>query len=1249
MAEPGEDRVSYLEALARAVPFHIVQAVLRDPSESAVQAQELVGTALHLRIVGVSALCARRTEAGTLESLSWVLNDLYGPLLDEAILPYEGYTIQLNGESLTAVFKGKNHEWRAAAAALTAQRLMFGEAGRLVEGQSRDLMVRAGLASGEIRLAILGELARRMVVPAGGAVHHAVHLQSNTAPNTVAASKAVVEAIGTTAEVVGRDEYSCILRGLRRFPAGRPYPALESRVRDRVEDKIALLEPFVPLILATRLRGTEPGEQVRGEVRRPVMLIVDQRGLGSSDEERSMAQNVARTLLRVFRKHSGVVCGVAPTALGQRGTVAFGLEEASDNDRERALVAALEALARVRSVVGDDSERFAVRIGLHEGSVYVGAIGNPERYQQLIVIGDGAILAVQAARSAQPMTVVATDSVLDGLEDQFVTSSRGLLSASGREAVAIHRVHAACDPEPTEATVEGAPDVRTADTEVALSTLALARQGSPQVLGICGGAGAGKSHMVQRLMRSWTEAGGACVVGRCRYVTKSVPLAPIARMFEGFFGIDGDTPSGERRSRIRKGLKLMGMDAIPELVTILQPTRRSDGTSETLLDPTDPHVHERILSSIAGWIAERARREPIMYVVEDLHLADSLTLQLAMRVTALRDEVPLVLVATYRPDDVLGDLRRAMPTELVLRGLRSRQVEELLRHTWGKRVGRDLVRLVRERSGGAPGHVLELARQVRERDMVTEEGDVIDLAPDATEEADELVPEVVRTVTRANLGRLADRERTVLEVASALGPRFELGVLEAVLANEIESDVMAECLLRLEGEAILAPCEGGFGAFAEPATRAAVYGSLALTDRIALHSLVADGVEPLVLNTRPDLEATLARHYAAAEQFDDSLMWFERAARSALRSGMYREADELAEGWRQAAKLVRPKPPAERWGRVAVLKLAAVAHRGAARHTLKLAEVIKQSWWKALEPDAQAVVSFWVGDALLRLGETEEARERLASVWTAAHQTGNNVLCCEVGRLLALSHEHAHELTEGHTWLDRAEEYVGDDPYSRVRLDLVRGNLYAEAGEAERGRDLYTRCRELAEEQGFLLLAATAITNTAYLDLVSGAFEPARVGFERAVEIDRAVGAWADEAMDLVNLGQALVWGNRLDAARIFLERGLALAISLGEKVTAAEARVHLGLAVAVTEDLERGAHLCEEGLEASQAAGLQEPVMAARLHLLRIAILRRSASAVDRHLKTIDADRVHLTSPLFRTTFAALEEEAAPLLELRL
>ena len=48
--------------------------------------------------------------------------------------------------------------------------------------------------SGEIRLAILGEMARRMVVPAGSAVHHAVYLQSNTEPNTVAASAAIAEA-----------------------------------------------------------------------------------------------------------------------------------------------------------------------------------------------------------------------------------------------------------------------------------------------------------------------------------------------------------------------------------------------------------------------------------------------------------------------------------------------------------------------------------------------------------------------------------------------------------------------------------------------------------------------------------------------------------------------------------------------------------------------------------------------------------------------------------------------------------------------------------------------------------------------------------------------------------------------------------------------------------------------------------------------------------------------------------------------
>ncbi|OGR13104.1 MAG: hypothetical protein A2341_08495 [Deltaproteobacteria bacterium RIFOXYB12_FULL_58_9] len=1256
-SKPGDDKVSYLEALCAAVPFHLVQAVLKHPVEESVQGQEVDGSILHARIIGVSSICERLAAKGAkaLGKLGELLNSVYRPLLEEAIVPFGGYALQLNGDSMTVMFRGDDHCLRATAAALTAQHLMCGETGRIAGGEFRELMFRVGVARGKAQLVIVGEMARRMLVPAGEAVHAAVQLQRRANANTVVIGAEIAEELGDVVEAAEHGHGFVVVRGLRIYPPRGKSRRVGADLRDGVDAKIALLEPFVPPTLAAWLRGCKPGVDLPGELRRAVIVTADVRGSGATIQDRHIAQEVTRALLRTIRKHGGVVCGISPTAVGQRGTIAFGLEEANDNDSERAIVAALEAVSRAKTLVGGDIEEFGVRMGVHRGLVYVGAIGSPSRYQQLIVVGDGTTLSVQCARAAPAFSVICTSTVLQGIESHFVCSDRGMLMPKGAaESITIHHAHA---PRENEARFVQAgektdlEDVRPADTDVLVAAVDAAARGKPQIVGICGDAGSGKSDLAARLMHHWTKNGGSCVIGRCSYATKSVPLAPIVRMFENFFAIDTDTSSAERRAKIREGLRGLGFESVvPELVSILQPARRPDGTTATLLDPTDPHVHERILASISQWVVLRARATPIMFVVEDLHYADSLTLRLAMRLTALSGRVPLVLIGTYRPDPVLSDLRRALGDEVELRRLTVNQVAQLLKQVWGGRlVGRELAQLVSERSNGLPGLVLELARVLEERNLLERDDNAVRLVQTGRDAAEAIVPDVVATMMQAKLASASPGERRVLAVASILGQDADRKLIEAALASKMAEPLVEVSLTTLGEKRLLVATERGTLSFCDPATRAVVLAALPEAERMAYHRRIADALEPLVLKDRSDLEAALGRHRASAGDYGEALRWLERAARAALETGLYREADELAEEWRRAAKRLpmETRPSPKRWARVAVLKLAAAAHRGAPRHTLRLAKIIRERFGSLLGDKGSIIVDYWVGDALLRVGDANEARQRLQAVFAMAEQTGNSKMACDAGRLLASSYKHACELSAGHTWLDRAEVHVGEDTHARVRLDLVRGSLKIDEAEYAAARAVFTRCQEVAEEHNFLQLAASAITNTAYLDLITCRFSSARKGFERAIVIDRAVGSWADEATDLVNLGQTLLWASSPDAGRFYLERALARARVLDEQLIAAEAQVHLGLALALTEDLAHGQSVCEEGVEFATKAGLQEVVIAGWLHLLRIGVLRGSAAVVDRYLKLLDADRTYMTTPLFQEAFSALEREAAPLLEM--
>ncbi|MEO6420202.1 MAG: adenylate/guanylate cyclase domain-containing protein, partial [Polyangiaceae bacterium] len=344
----ANERQVYLTALCRTVPYTVVEAVLANPSEFAICSSIVVGTVLNADLVGFTALCERLAVSGPggLGKLTKALNDLFTRLLDETIFPYNGYVMQFGGDSITAIFTGEDHALRAAAAALDAQKIMTGLPFDDVEEGGRPLLMRVGLAQGDIALPIVGDLMHRAVVCGGPTSHRAVALQQRATPGTVLVDNFVSALLGKRAHVAKTEPDCGTLMELVVQPPRSPIVELVGRIEDRVEEKIALLEPFVAPPLAARLRTTPMGWRIDGELRHVIVLFAEIGGLegGISPE---VALDLSRSLLRAYRKYGGLAVNISIVPGGQRLMVLFGLHMPQSNDAERALLAALEATARV--------------------------------------------------------------------------------------------------------------------------------------------------------------------------------------------------------------------------------------------------------------------------------------------------------------------------------------------------------------------------------------------------------------------------------------------------------------------------------------------------------------------------------------------------------------------------------------------------------------------------------------------------------------------------------------------------------------------------------------------------------------------------------------------------------------------------------------------------------------------------------------------------------------------------------------
>jgi adenylate cyclase len=1251
---PTDSRIAYLKALCRTVPHFVVEAVLREPTEHAIKPQYFDGSLLVADLVGFTALCEKLAAKGSegLSQLSQILDRLFQQLLEDAIHPYEGYVVHFGGDSATAVFRGEDHARRCAAAALACQRLMHGEMGRMPGGQRHELMLRVGVASGEVRLWIVGDMVRRSVVCTGATVHRAVGMQRLAQPGAVVADRAALALLGTDAETIDRQAEHGILRGLRVWPETKSTVELTDRFTSGVEEKISLLEPFVPEPLAVHMRSAPSGWRLRGELREAVIVFVEISGLDEASGMGEMAMNVSRSLLRAYRKYGGVVHKVDLAERGHRIMALFGLHDPRENDVERALLASLEVNTRLKAfTISSKRVDLVVRAGVHQGRVYFGAIGSDHKHD-ITVVGDAVNVAARAASSAEPFEVVATETVAEQVADEFATSARPPIFVKGRATqLKLVAIHAAAEGRARYVRRRQSQRFcagRRRETEELLAIGREALTGHGRFIGLVGPPGSGKSFMLANLIDSWVEAGGLGVIGRCRYAGRSQPLAPIVSIFHNFLGIAATDNDATRRERIRAGFqRFTKVIGVHELIALLEPVQRPDGTNEALVDLADPQARERILAGILTFFLSRTEQVPLLVIIEDLHLGDTLTLELAARISATPRQARFLLVVTSRPEPAVRDVRRVLDREIELKTLTLDQTIEVLQHELrAKEVEPSIARFVFERTSGNPEHLIEVVRFLVDRQLLLERGGVVVAAEPGIRMLEDVVPRTLSQVVMARLQRLGVVERRLVRLASVIGQRFGKGLLQLVAESEVAPDLLDSGMAKLVGLGVISAEADGEASyvFHDDITRAVAYGTIPDAERQDVHRRIADAIQQLDAHDPARIPATLAMHRERAGELQESARWYQEAARMSAAAGLDRETRVLIDRW---AKVVEAVPPAQRpasftVAQIKVMKLVATGRLGFPAEVMRLGRELAQHHAKDLDGQQRNLVDLWVGDALLRLGRPEKARSRLQRAFTDGLEP---LLRSDAARLMARTHELAHEAGMAEHWLDQAKELCRDDVLRAGRIDIARANLVADKGDLDGARAIYARVRDTAQAAQMLHLRVQATANSAYCDMEACDFEAARRGFEEAITMDRALGLWHDEAQDLVNLGQSCLWEGRLDEAQGHLDKGMAIALELGEDAIAAEAQVHLGAVVALTLDPEAGAVMCEEGFKKAVRGGLREVEVAAELHMLRIAVARRDAKGAEVALHRCAVQQPHMRWPLFKKTFETLKSEAATLI----
>ena len=199
---------------------------------------------------------------------------------------------------------------------------------------------------------------------------------------------------------------------------------------------------------------------------------------------------------------------------------------------------------------------------------------------------------------------------------------------------------------------------------------------------ISGEPGIGKSRICSELAADAEKNGMEVVIGHC-VEQEVIAFLPFVEILERY--IDRTRSTDELR-------RLMGEEG-PELGRLLPKLRH---ILPDLPTPPGLEVHlarRHLFNCFCDFLARRAREQPTLLILEDLHWADDSTLALVDHLSQHRPTLPLMVIGTYRASraDLNPSLTRTLErlvrgrlaTEIRLEGLGSAEVALMLQGLLG--------------------------------------------------------------------------------------------------------------------------------------------------------------------------------------------------------------------------------------------------------------------------------------------------------------------------------------------------------------------------------------------------------------------------------------------------------------------------------------------------------------------------------------------------------------------------------------
>jgi class 3 adenylate cyclase/DNA-binding SARP family transcriptional activator len=905
--------------------------------------------------------------------------------------------------------------------------------------------------------------------------------------------------------------------------------------------------------------------------------------------------------------------GFVAQYLGDAVVVYFGYPMAHERDAEHAVRAGLAIIDAVATPSAPTDVTVQARVGIASGLVVVGEQqgGDP---RQRVAIGEAPNLAARLRLVAAPGEVVIAASTRRLVGRMFDCCALGAGKLKGLppsveawqvrgEAGGLSRFEARHTGALTR--LVG----RQEEMELLLRCWRRAKLGEGQVVLLSGEPGIGKSRIAEALRARLKGAPHTCFRHFCSPHHTLSPLYPFIAQLERAAGFEPGSSAKAKLDRLEALLKPTARNVARDLALIADLLSVPTDGRYPALAVSPQQKRAMILTALLEQLDGVATHSPVLIVFEDLHWIDPTSLDLLDRTIARVANLPVLLVATFRPEFQPAWVGLPHVTMLPLSRVGRRDSAGIIAGiTRDKTLPDEVVEQVVSHTDGVPLFIEELTSMLLESGLLREttERYVLD-GP--------LLPLAMPTTLQASLVARLDRAGSGKDVAligAAIGREFSHELIAAVSAMVPMSPMDLDAALeQLTASGLVSrrgtPPDATYS-FKHALVQDAAYATMLKSRRRQLHASIAKVLVEQFPAMAEGLPQVVAHHFMEAGLAGEAIDHWVKAGRLAHARWANREAvkffeqalcilESLPENrhtveraidlrfdlraslaplgeferifvcLREAEGLARTLGDQRRLGQTFVYMCHNLYQTGRPMEALGFGRDAKAIAESLGDVPLQAMGNLYFGAACVVTGDYRQAEDLLRQLLRLPQSDlGRARFGLEIPAVLARGYltwglADRGTFKEGIAYCEEAIRLAEtlDDRYSLAGACWSLGYLRISRGELSHAISLLQRGLALTRDASLIFLSTATKGTLGYAYALSGRIAEGVALLEHALSASERMGYGTHQPRFLVDLGEAYVLAGQLGNALEVAERALTLARERGRRSDEARALRLLG------------------------------------------------------------------------------------------